>query len=121
MITIQIQENEAFDRLSILEVKSLNLPPLKQQKIKEQIEELQHTISEHIGLKLSQEIYHSPEYKMLFEINKKLFLYVDKAKNNDVTVKQVGDEVYNRHLAKASLQKKYFNDEIKEVKVGYGN
>jgi hypothetical protein len=119
MITIEIQESEAFDRLSILEIKKLHLPPLKQQDIQQQIEDLQHNISKNIGLSLSMEIYESPEYKHLFEVNKKLFLYVDKAKKNEVTAKDVDDEVYNRHLAKNSLQKRFFNDETKEVKIGY--
>jgi hypothetical protein len=120
MINISVQESEAFDRLSILEVKKINSSPLQQQTIQKQIQELQEIISKGIGSIRAMQIYRSPEYKHLLEINSKLFLYVEKAKKNEVTAKQVDDEVYNRHLAKKNIQKVFFNNEMNEIKIGYG-
>lgn len=120
MIKIDIEENAAFDMLSILDVKLIKCTDKeKYNKISIQHKNLYDCISSSISKKKMIEITLSKEYYNLFKINFKLFELVDKAKKNEVTAKDVDDEVYNRHLAKQALQKKFFNNEIEEVKIGY--
>ena len=79
MITIQIQENESFDRLSILEIKKFNSEnPAQKIDLQEQIEELQSQINSSIGRDLAKKIYESEEYSELYNTNFKIFELIDK-------------------------------------------
>ena len=47
------------------------------------------------------------------------FEAVNKAKNNEITAKDVDYCNYQRHIAKINFQKKFFSCDINEVKIGY--
>jgi hypothetical protein len=61
----------------------------------------------------------SEEYKNMIEANKLTFDAVDKAKNNEVTAQYVDYCNYQRHTAKQNFQKKFFNNNLSEIKIGY--
>ena len=52
-------------------------------------------------------------------INRLTFEAVNKAKNNEVTAKEVDYCNYQRHIAKINFQKKFFSCDVNEVKIGY--
>ena len=47
------------------------------------------------------------------------FNAVDKAKNNEVTAQHVDYCNFQRHTAKQNFQKKFFNNDLSELKMGY--
>lgn len=120
MVTIQIQESEAFDRLSILECKIFNCnDAVVKTKLKQQRLDLMAEINESVSYDKARSIYSSDEYTNLYNVNFELFDSVDKAKKDLVTASYVDSLVYKRHLAKKKLQNKHFGDDFDEVKIGY--
>jgi hypothetical protein len=116
MIDICVDEAYAFDYYSIFHLKyNENYIP------KSSIEIISKKIIDQIGNNLFIEIINSQEYKNLYEANKKTFDAVDKAKTNQVTAKYVDRCNYGRMIAKKDLQKKFFNTELIEKKIGYTN
>lgn len=118
MIKLSVDEAYAFDYLSILEVK---LTKRNDQKLKNTFDSCKENIYSQVGEDLFNEIFESIEYEKLFEVNNKLFEAVDLAKKNLVTAKYVDDLVFERYLAKTQLQKKFFKEDVIEVKMGYEN
>ena len=117
-ITIEI--SECYDRLSINFVKLEKCQDIKKKEtIREQIELLEQEINVSIGRDLALKIFKSDEYKELYNVNLTLFNLVDEIKINPLVGKTIDDNVYLRHLAKNKIQKKFFNEEFKEVKLGY--
>lgn len=117
MINLAVDESYAFDYLSILHLKSdLDKDnPVKRTNyfncflfIKNQLEE-----------KFFNEIVGSDEYKECYEANRITFDAVDKAKNDLVQASFVDRANYKRHIAKQKLQKKFFNSDLTEIKIGY--
>ena len=116
MINLLVDEAYAFDYLSILQVK----------KEKSNLEKdynawatcyafLQKQFDEQ---KWSSMIY-SIEYKNIVEANNLTFEAVDKAKTNKVTAKYVDYCNYKRYIAKQEFQKKFFENNLSESKIGY--
>ena len=114
MINILVDEAYAFDYLSILEVK----------KQKSSISNdawancyiyLQNQFDNENWLY----IINSKEYESMIKANELTFDAVDKAKNNEVTAEYVDLCNYQRYVAKQNFQKKFFNSELKEQKLGY--
>lgn len=132
MITIQIQENESFDRLSILEVKKhFSKDPIQKQTIQSQIEELSEQINIGIGYDKAKEIYESVQYKGLYNYNLDIFNLIDELNQLEkerinfdyVKIASLGMSInntnYSRFLAKKELQKEFFNNKNEEIKLGY--
>ena len=122
MITINVQENEAWDRLSILEIKKFFSNTVEQRiELKKQIIELQEQINIAITYNKAVQIYSSEIYTELYNVNFKLFEYFNELKNKDLSG-IIGDKLnYERHLIKNKLQETYFNNKNKEIKIGYKN
>lgn len=114
MIDICVDEAYAFDYYSILEIKFQ-----KDAISNALLETLNNKISTQIGNKLFDIIINSLEYKNLYDANMNTFIAVEKAKTNEFTAKEVDIINYKRMIAKQELQKKYFTNPLKEVKIGY--
>jgi len=114
MISLQVDEAYAFDYLSILEV--------KKQKSSSAIEAWSkcyiHLQKQFDSEKWLSMIY-SEEYRNMIKANELTFDAVDKAKNNEVTAQYVDHCNYQRHTAKQSFQKRFFNSNLSELKIGY--
>lgn len=119
MLSILCEEGEIFDKLSVINVKlNLSNDLLKQKNI-ENFEFLANQIKKQIGeLKYSQ-IIGSDYYKDLYEVNLKLFKLVDLAQKDDGLAGQVDKVNYDRFKKKSQLQKFFFTNEVKEIKIGY--
>jgi hypothetical protein len=114
MIKLTVDEAYAFDYYSILSLKNsngfLSLDVL--QTVKKDLEES-------LGEDLVKNILNSQEYESLLNANKLTFDAVDKAKEDLVKASYVDKCNYERMLAKKSLQNKFFNTDLSEVKIGY--
>ena len=114
MIYLQVDEAYAFDYLSILEV--------KKQKSSSAIEAWSkcyiHLQKQFDSEKWLSMIY-SEEYRNMIKANELTFDAVDKAKNNEVTAQHVDYCNYQRHAAKQNFQKRFFNNALSELKIGY--
>jgi hypothetical protein len=113
MINLNVDEAYAFDYLSILEIKkeksSNNTQWLDCWLYLQNQFESQKWLS----------MIHSEEYKNMIKANLLTFDAVDKAKNNEVTAQHVDYCNYQRHTAKQNFQKKFFNNNLCELKIGY--
>lgn len=115
--TIPVDPGYMFDFLSIYQVKSSKVLSLI--NINNFV-----TTSDHIKKQITDELFekiiNSSEYINLYEINERLFNLVDAVKKDPCLGKQLDDEVYNRYLAKKSLQEKFFPEiKVNEQKFGY--
>jgi hypothetical protein len=114
MITILVDEAYAFDYLSILEI--------KKQKSSNNVQAWLNCWS-HLQNQFEREkwlsMIYSQEYKDMINANQLTFEAVDKAKNNEVTAQYVDYCNYQRHIAKENFQKKFFNTNLSELKIGY--
>ena len=114
MITLLVDEAYAFDYLSILEVK------------KEKYSSNYKTwlnCSNHLQNQFESEkwllMICSEEYKNMIKANLLTFEAVSKAKNNEVTAQYVDHCNYQRYIAKINFQKKFFDTNLIESKIGY--
>lgn len=120
MIEIFIQESEAFDRLSILEIKKFESRKIEEKfKLDNQVEYLERQINNAIGYDLAQKIYCSDFYTNLYNINFALFEKIDKLKEKDFSGREFNDLNYKRFTSKQELQKEFFKNELEEIKIGY--
>jgi hypothetical protein len=114
MVSINVDEAYAFDYLSILEVKkqksSLGIETWSKCYVNLQIQ----FNSEKWFLMINSE-----EYKNMIKANELTFEAVDKAKNNEVTAQYVDYCNFQRYTAKQNFQKKFFNSDLSEIKIGY--
>jgi len=114
MIKLIVDEAYAFDYYSILSLKHsngfLSLETLQTSK---------KDLEESLGENLVKEILNSQEYNSLLEANKLTFDAVDKAKEDLIKASYVDKCNYERMLAKKSLQNKFFNTDLSEIKIGY--
>jgi len=53
------------------------------------------------------------------EANRETFEAVDKAKDDKVKASLIDKLNYKRYLCKQDLQKKFFNNNLREIKIGY--
>lgn len=118
MIKISLDEGYVFDILSILQVKIFKTSK-ENKKINSSFEKMKHEIIQQIGEQKFNEIFLSPEYANLFNANSLTFDLVDKVKTDDGIGKKVDDANYHRYICKTNLQKKFFNNEVSEIKIGY--
>jgi hypothetical protein len=114
MIFIEVDEAYAFDYLSILQV--------KKQKSSSAIETWSRcylNLQTQFDSKKWFLMINSEEYENMIKANLLTFDAVDKAKNNEVTAQHVDYCNYQRHTAKQNFQKKFFNNNLCELKIGY--
>lgn len=121
-IFIKVQAAEAYDRLSILDVKINNIfiGSFDQRKaLSQQKKDLQTQINTCIGYDLASKIYNSDEYKALYKANLDVFNAVDISKKDLILASEVDKLNYERFVQKNKLQEKFFSESFKEIKVGY--
>ncbi len=114
MINLLVDEAYAFDYLSILDIKKQK-SPVNHKAWSNCYISLQNQFETEKWLSM---IY-SQEYKNMIEANSLTFDAVDKAKSDLVSAKYVDHCNYQRYLAKKSFQKKFFDTELNENKIGY--
>ena len=121
MIKILVDECVAFDIFSIFQVKLGYCEGNIKRQINIEKDRLWNEIVQYLSPKLAVEIYKSDEYKNLYNCNKQIFEILDKAKKEPKTIymEDVDYTNLNRFKAKQELQKKFFNKESNEVKIGY--
>lgn len=119
LITIDIEPGEAFDRLSILEVKK-HFARLEDQNIlQDQIEKLAAQINSSITYDLAKKIYCSDEYTILFNANFEVFEGVALAQQNKISGLELDSLNYHRFQSRKKLQEKFFGSPTSEIKLGY--
>jgi hypothetical protein len=120
MIKISLDEAYVFDLLSILDLKKAkSIGKEDNQKHIENYNILHDEISEEItDLKMHQ-IIKSQEYRDLVDINTKVFDLVDLGKEQEGLARTTAMANYDRFILKNKLQKKFFKNPLKEVKIGY--
>ncbi len=134
MVQIKIQEAEAYDRISILEIK-LKYPGNYQirNSLAKQLEELESRTNSVLGYDRAVLVHKSVEYATLYKCNEKIFYLIDSLNRYTETqtltdeeksrISYLGLDInftnYGRHLAKKNLQAKFFGDILEEEKVGY--
>jgi hypothetical protein len=120
MIKISLDEAYVFDLLSILDLKKAkSIGKEDNQKHIENYNILHDEISEQItDLKMHQ-IIKSQEYRDLVDINTKVFDLVDLGKEQEGLARTTAMANYDRFILKNKLQKKFFKNPLKEVKIGY--
>lgn len=113
MINLKVDEAYAFDYLSILEIKK---------DISQESNNIWLFCIENLKNELGyifNDIIASSEYQNMIIANRETFKMVDLAKENKCSARDVDICNYNRYKAKTALQKKYFNTDVTETKVGY--
>lgn len=114
MINLLVDEAYAFDYLSILDIKRKK----KSDHYDSWINCFKYLKEQFDEEKWLSMIY-SEEYKNMIKANELTFDAVDKAKNNEVTAQYVDHCNYQRHAAKQNFQKRFFNSNLSELKIGY--
>lgn len=117
MLKISLDEGFIFDILSILNVKIGQTNGFIRSQLIQNFEDLSLEIKDQIGISKFNKIIISDEYKELYEINKLVFESVDLAKQDKILASEVDKRNYARYIKKTELQKKFFNEEIREVKI----
>lgn len=114
MISLNVDEAYAFDYLSILEVKKRKNPLITNDWSKCYV-----NLQTQFDSEKWFSMINSQEYNNMINANELTFDAVDKAKNDEVTARHVDYCNYQRHIAKQNFQKKFFNSNLSEVKIGY--
>ena len=116
MLKISLDEAYVFDMLSVFDVKIKNLDGEKLSKTLEKMSDMIEEVIDQIGKDKYYEIANSYEYKKMVEANQRVFELIDESKNDTGLAKITDDANFDRHIAKIELQKKFFNNELTEVK-----
>lgn len=116
MLQISLDEAYVFDILSIHQVKINNASDNKLEQLRKTYDTLANEIIAQIGTELFHTIISSIEYNDLINSNQIVFNLVDRANETELS-KQTADANYQRYIKKIELQKKYFNNQITEVKL----
>ena len=116
MLKISLDEAYVFDILTIYQVKIDNATGENKEKTLKASSELGNEIISQIGQDLFIQILLSKEYKNLLNSNKIVFNLVDRKNESEIS-KLTADANYDRYLKKIELQKKFFNNELIEVKI----
>lgn len=117
MIMISLDEGYIFDILAILNVKITQSSGQTRDKIITNFQFLSNEIKNQIGESLFNKVICSDEYKNLYNANKLVFDFVEKAKKDEVLASVVDLANYDRYLCKVKLQNKFFQTEVKEIKL----
>lgn len=114
---VTLPEAYIFDILSIYQVKIAKSP--NNELNQANFENLLNEISAEIGKEKTSTILNSTEYNDLFIANLETFDLVDAVKTNPCLGMEVDASNYRRFLAKSALQKKWFESDYGETKIGY--
>lgn len=117
MLYIDVDEGYAFDFLSILDVKKIKLGA--NAATEEYWNSVYENLCDELGNPIVDAILKSPEYAVCVDANSKMFDLVDLAKTDKVTARESDRGNYARCEAKKALQKKFFGNDISEIKIGY--
>ena len=116
---IDIEPGQVFDMLAIINVKiNQSTDGLKEKNI-ENFEELAAQIKKRIGELKFNQIFESPEYEELYQSNLDTYNLVELAQKDNNLAGRIDRQNYDRFVKKSILQKKFFNEDIKEIKIGY--
>jgi hypothetical protein len=118
MIQLLVDESYAFDYLSILNIK-YDMDVKNIQKKENFLKCLEFIKNQFSDKALFDLIFSSDEYKECYQANVLTFEAVDKAKTDKVPASHVDSCNYKRCIAKQELQKKFFNNDTTEIKIGY--
>ena len=111
MINLQVDEAYAFDYLSILHVKkSIN------SDVEPSWKDCFLHIRNQISITKMEKIINSEEYQRMIEANQITFDAVEKARYGTVSAKEVDEANMLRFKRKLELQKKFFNNNLVEIK-----
>lgn len=116
MIKINLDEAYVFDMLSVFDVKIKKLSGEKLITTLEKYSDMKEEVINQIGEDKFNVITASNEYSRMIEANQKVFELIDESKNDNGLAKITDDANYERHLAKMSLQEKFFENKLTEVK-----
>lgn len=114
---VTLPEAYIFDILSIYQVKIAKSPDNALNRTN--FENLLNEISTEIGREKTITILNSIEYNDLCTANLETFDLVDSVKTNPCLGGEVDASNYRRFLAKSALQKKWFESDYSETKIGY--
>jgi hypothetical protein len=114
MINLKVDEAYAFDYLSILYIKRNHSDCALNSWF-----HCGYFLEEQLGAELYKSIVNSEEYANMIEANQKTFKLVDLAKEDKCSAKEVDACNYERYKAKVTLQNKFFDQKISEIKIGY--
>lgn len=122
MITIEIDEGEAYDKLSILEIKCMKTN-WQNPKAFANYSLLKSQIATADSKKFL-EVHASEEYQKLLDINFEIFNHIDDMKKRTATGEDaifIDSKNYERFLQKKELQDKYYPSSLgpSEQKFGY--
>ncbi len=116
MIKLSTSEGNAFDILSILQVKAKRFPTEKNTlNYFDCLDEIKSQIDGQLFFR----ILNSQEYKDLYYVNNKCFDAVDDAKTNKILASVVDKLNHQRYLLKGQIQKIFFGGYLQEQKIGY--
>lgn len=115
MIKISLDEAYVFDLLSIYEVKMEKSSESKFQLNNENFKRLSKEIIKQIGRHHFDFIMLSEEYKKLKSSNKLVFELVERANESELSL-ITANANYERYINKISLQNKFFNTNLTEIK-----
>jgi hypothetical protein len=116
MINLSTSEGNAFDILSILQVKAKRFP------IEKNVLNYFNCLDEiksQVGGQLFFVVLNSQEYRELYLTNFDCFDAVDKAKSDLVLASVVDKLNHQRFLYKTKIQEKFFEGQLTEQKIGY--
>jgi hypothetical protein len=114
MINILVDEAYAFDYLSILDIKKNKTPSGYNAWLT-----CYTCLEKQFDSNKWLSMIHSQEYSDMITANLFTFEAVEKAKDNKVSAKYVDECNYQRYIAKQNFQRKFFNSDLSEKKIGY--
>jgi hypothetical protein len=109
MLTIPVDAANAFDALSILELKQSLY--IDDKKAFTNYDQLKNHLCDLLGYEKFRDIFFSKEYDDLYEINKEIYRLVALAEKDEVKASDVTKANNERFLSKKLLQNKFFQKE----------
>lgn len=116
MLKISLDEAYVFDMLSVFDVKIKKLTGEKLLVTLDKHSNMVEEVIEQITSEKYNEIISSSEYKKMILANERVFELIDESKTDTGLAKITDDANFDRHIAKMNLQKKFFDNELTEVK-----
>lgn len=116
MLKISLDEAYVFDMLAVFDVKIKKLTGEKLLLTLDKYSSMAKEVIEQIGADKYNEITLSSEFMKMIDANMKVFELIDESKNDTGLAKITDDANFERHIAKMALQKKFFENELTEVK-----
>ena len=113
---ISLDWGAIFDILAIMQVKC-RIRFLDYKKNSNYIQ-LFNEIASQIGIRKLNKIIKSKEYKQLLKVNLDTFNLVTLAQKDNGLARRIDNSNYDRYVKKSTLQKKFFNTGVKEIKIG---